>query len=345
VAGALGFILGAGLGAAKQKAQKEFSTKSQLAQIAIQEGIKSGDPEFFSSPDVQKIIKPIYGNDAAPMLMSLSGMIQKRHQQFAQDVNGGGQQPQGGMPQQGGAPASPLDQYDAQIKRLSAIRDSGKYQDPQQIKFLDDHIKELEHERDKTQSQLNFQQTQARLDQAHQDSENDRQTFHADAQANAAATRAIAASNAETSNELKRLEAGLAVDRAKEQKQKDFDTAKGSLQKQFQTIVAAQQGSTTRPAMNAKQLQPMVDRYNAQAKALAARGKKLGVDYDPDELQPLKADDVTTHPWYKLGIPSTTTELGNADAGAGGGKRVTATLKNGQKITGTLNPDGSITPD
>jgi hypothetical protein len=342
---ALGFLAGAALntlgGYGKQKMaerQQQDEHRSQLANLVVQQGIQSGDPAFWDIPEVKKLVGDKFSPDSSKMLQGLTQVMNKPlsgmpvmgqpdatqglMKAAAPAAPGQGSAPPagggGGVVQAGGA---------APVQQRTIDPSMGSSDDPASIrKHLDAvHIYAQQYPNNMRvqqavkqeeaywtgrlsdlEKQQNFQQNQARFNQAHADTEADR-----------AQSRAIMAQNQQANNELKTIMAGLAEDREKDDQQKSFDGARKNLAGQLQNI-QKMLGSANPPS--ADSLQPLLQKYNAQLKSLKQRADKLGIDYDDAEFTPVTSNNIQDHPLLSaltMGalFGGTHAELGATDTG------------------------------
>lgn len=320
----LGFILGAGIRALGEHGalKRQQSMMQQESGNRAFEDMVKGNPaaaaQFLGTPEGQKAAKKVWGEQADAMTMML-GAAAKHAQEFAQQNQmAGGQPAPTGQPQQG-QQADPIAQRQAQIRRYESL----KQQFPEQSKFLDSEIGITTNEIKQLQNQQQHQEHEQDVKIAQGQREESIQANIANQQS----MRAIQGMMAQSEMEFRQFIAGLAKEKADTENQKAFDSAKQNLQKQYNTIYNAYTGKGLPSAMNAQQLKPLLDSYNKQAAELAKRAKSAGVDYDPDEFKPLKAEDVPKYPTFGAWAGEKT-ELSTSDQSG----PITATGPKGDKI-------------
>jgi hypothetical protein len=190
-----------------------------------------------------------------------------------------------------------------QMRQLAEYRKAQQQDKMMQMGMLNSwrQTQEQQHIDDKKQQaeQFGFSKAQSERDfqQRQQQSLMEFQARMAETQANQANSAALRELNMQSMNLQRQFMRQMDLDKEKDSRQQHFDQGTQALQVQLATINKMIQGSSTVPGQNSKQIQSMLDNYNAHAKSLASRADKMGLDYDPELYKPLTAKDVPNHPW------------------------------------------------
>lgn len=295
MAAALGMLLGAGatyLGRqAQQQRALEFQQKEEFHQGFDQ--FLNSNPAAAANPEVQKIGKQVYGKLWEPKMQILGFAAQakqKEDQQF-QALTGGGQQsqqgqpaaaPQGGQQPQQAQPKQPQTPQEWEAYRHQLIQARGHFTDPAHLKALDDEIAFAKDQTDKAEHHAEYLQTQQRIQQQEQESNQIRLQgqqlmagLHAD-------TLALQQQNAQFMHQMQQ-------DREDDSRKAHFQSATQNLATQTANI--AKMLSAATPA-DPKTVKALLNARNANARALKAQAEKSGIDYDPEQFKPLTVEEV-----------------------------------------------------
>ena len=292
MAAALGMILGAGLGAAKQHLASERMHKDKIADMLMQ-GAANGQFDVSKSPEAMKIIEGSYGKDAtgaATSIFSQMAAPMSGAPQIPGSGGGGGAPQAAGTPggqqsQTGGAPASG-GIHPGQIGDPNDPKTWQQYADSMQAfadqnpanarvqAFAKEHAALAMNRVKELQSQQNFEQTKGQQQQFHADTEADRELARqgqAQARAGQAETRAMMmgmkASQDQFERDYKTQQQSLEKERDQATKdskvetlKRTVDTAADKITADFAAAAGKQNPDDIKSAFKAR-----ADSYNASA--------------------------------------------------------------------------------
>ena len=234
MAGALGLLLGAGVGAAageiRQKRQQQQKHDDALFDFYSKNPTLVAD-----SPDAQKFVTKYGGKDTAAAFIGMANHTKAAAEQFGK-ITGGEQQggaASGGAPTAGPVPAAggqsslPMDPnaIEEEQRKLTAFQatDDGRIFERNNPGAIKAHIDLLEKHAARLQHDQEFQANQKRETQSHQDVEADKKQAEADRQEARKATQSLMAQNKAESNQFKQFQEQHMQEQDEEKRQKLAD--------------------------------------------------------------------------------------------------------------------------